>query len=65
MKVSYDPEVDIVRIRLTNTPVEESDEEKPGLIIDYDAEGNVVGIEVLNASRRVVNPRAMEYAISG
>jgi uncharacterized protein YuzE len=61
MKVTYDPEVDVLRIIFRNAPIEESDEDKPGVILDYDAEGNVVGLEVLNASRRVENPR--EYAL--
>jgi uncharacterized protein YuzE len=62
MKVTYDPEVDVLRIIFRNAPIEESDEDKPGVILDYDAEGNVVGLEVLNASRRVENPR--EYAVT-
>lgn len=63
MKVNYDPETDTLRIVLSSAPVEESDEEKPGMILDYDREGNVVGLEILTASQRVENPRAMEYAI--
>jgi uncharacterized protein YuzE len=62
MKVKYDQEVDVLRIELSNRPVEESDEEKPGLILDYDQEGNVVSIEILNASKRMENPRSLEYA---
>ena len=64
MKVTYDPEVDIVRILLSDSPIEESDEEKPGVIFDYDADGNVVGIEILDASARVENPRALEYTVT-
>ena len=64
MKVTYDPEVDVLRILLRDTPVEESDEDKPGVIIDYDKDGNVVGLEVLNASQRVENPRGVDYAVT-
>ena len=64
MKVTYDAEVDVLRIRLNSTPVEESDEEKPGVILDYDRDGNIVGIEVLNASKRIENPRKLEYAVA-
>jgi uncharacterized protein YuzE len=64
MKVKYDQEVDVLRIELSNRPVEESDEEKPGIILDYDKEGNVVSIEILNASRRMENPRSLEYAVA-
>jgi uncharacterized protein YuzE len=64
MKVTYDPEVDVLRIVLADTPVEESDEDKPGVILDYDLQGNLVGLEVLNASKRVANPRSVEYAVT-
>mgnify|MGYP001352513519 CR=1 FL=1 len=64
MKVTYDPEVDVLRILLRDVAVEESDEDKPGVILDYDRDGNIVGIEVLNASQRVENPRGVEYAVT-
>jgi uncharacterized protein YuzE len=63
MKISYDPEVDVLRVLFNARPIEESDEERPGLILDYDSDGNVVGIELLNASERVENP--FEYATKG
>jgi uncharacterized protein YuzE len=65
MKVTYDSETDILRILLNNNPIEESDEEKPGIILDYDEDGNIVGLEVLDASKRVENPKTVEYAITG
>jgi uncharacterized protein YuzE len=65
MKILYDPEVDVLRIVFNDLPVEESDEEKPGLILDYDKSGNIVGVEILDASKRVENPRALEYAVAG
>jgi uncharacterized protein YuzE len=65
MKILYDPEVDVLRIVFNDLPVEESDEEKPGLILDYDKNGNIVGVEILNASKLVENPRALEYAVAG
>ena len=64
MKVTYDPEVDVLRIVFRPGPIEESDEEKPGVILDYDRKGNIVGMEILNASKRVENPRAVEYAVT-
>lgn len=65
MKVFYDPEVDVLRILFSNHPIEESDEDKPGVIIDYDKDGNLVGFEVLEASKRIENPRVLEYAVAG
>ena len=63
MKVTYDPEVDVLRILFRDAPIDESDEAKPGIILDYDKDGNIVGLEVLNASKRVENPRGVEYAL--
>ena len=65
MKVTYDPEVDVLRILFSNTPIEESDEDKPGVILDYDKDGNIVGLEILDASKRMENPRVVEYAVAG
>jgi len=64
MKVTYDPETDILRIILNSHPIEESDEDKPRAILDCDRDGSIVGIEVLDASKRVENPRALEYAVT-
>ncbi len=64
MKVIYDPDVDVLRIFFRDAPIEESDEDKPGVILDYDKDGNMVGMEVLNASQRVENPRGVEYAVT-
>lgn len=64
MKVTYDPEVDVLRILLSHAPIEESDEDKPGIIIDYDKAGNMVGLEILDASTRMENPRSVEYAVT-
>jgi len=63
MKVKYDPEADVLSIELSDEPVEDSDESKPGIILDYGMSGNVVGIEVLDASTRMTNPRSVEYAL--
>ncbi len=65
MKITYDPEVDIPRIVFSDVAVEESDEEKPGVILDFDKNGNVVGLEILDASKRMENPRSVEYAVAG
>jgi len=63
MKVTYDPEVDVLHIVLSNAAIQETDENKPGVIIDYDKDGNLIGLEILEASMRVENPRALEYAV--
>lgn len=60
MKFGYDAETDTLRIVLSSAPIAESDEDKPGVILDYDADGNIVGIEVLQASKRTDNPSRIE-----
>ncbi len=64
MKVKYDKETDVLYIRLTNNSVAESDSEKPGIILDYDNEENIVGIEVLNASKKMERPLKVEYEVA-
>jgi uncharacterized protein YuzE len=54
VNIEYDAGADILRMIFKDAPIEESDEEQPGVIVDYDADGNVVGVEVLNASTRLV-----------
>lgn len=63
MKIDYDQASDILSMLFSSTPVEESDEVKPGVILDYDAAGNVVGIEILDASHRMENPSAVELSV--
>ncbi|HWV47206.1 MAG TPA: DUF2283 domain-containing protein [Nitrospira sp.] len=64
MKVKYDEEVDVLTIEFSDAQVEESDQDKPGIILDYDKDGNIVGMEILNASKRVQNPKSVEYAVA-
>ena len=64
MRVIYDPKTDTLTIILKDTPVSESDEEKPGLILDYDAAGEIISFEVLDASHRVTEPTVMTYTLA-
>ncbi len=64
MKVIYDRETDTMTVIFADTPVSESDEDKPGVILDYDALGNLVSVEILDASKRVKIPTAIEYHVS-
>lgn len=54
-RAEYIPEDDILRILWSETPIEESDEVEPGVILDYNFEGNVVGVELLDASKKIKN----------
>jgi len=64
MKVNYDKKVDVLRIILSERKIVESDEAKDGVILDYDEEGNVVGMEILNASKHAELPNACEFAVA-
>jgi len=64
MKVIYDRDTDSLTVIFAETPIAESDEDKPGIVLDYDAEGNLVSLEILDASRRVNVPGKIEYQVS-
>ncbi len=64
MKVIYDPEVDVLSVLLSDAPIAESDQDKAGVILDYDADGNIVSFEILDASKRTRNPLSVEYAVT-
>jgi uncharacterized protein YuzE len=53
MKLSYYPDTDSLYIDLLETPSVESREISEGVVLDYDAAGNVVGIDIDNASQKV------------
>jgi uncharacterized protein YuzE len=65
MKVSYDPRTDTLSVILRDgVAVAESDEDKPGVILDYDASGNLVSLEILDASQRVTDTRKVEFQLA-
>ena len=61
MKVKYDKEVDVLYITFSDKKIAESDEDKPGIILDFDQAGGIVGLEILNASKNMKNPAVVEY----
>jgi uncharacterized protein YuzE len=65
MKIHYDAHTDTLTVILREGPVVESDEDKPGVILDYDEAGNLLSIEVLDASHRVEEPRAVTLTSMG
>ena len=66
MKASYDSHTDTLSLLLkANAKVVESDEARPGVILDYDAEGNIVAIEILDASTRVTEADRVEFETIG
>ena len=66
MKASYYQKTDTLSFILKeDARVAESEEDKPGVILDYDERGDLVSIEILDASRRVTEARKMEFQIAG
>jgi uncharacterized protein YuzE len=62
MKVAYAPRTDTLTVILREgVAVAESDEDKPGIILDYDDSGNLVSLEILDASRKVTDARRVEF----
>ncbi len=62
MKVTYDPHTDSLSIFLKEgSKVAESEEDRAGVILDYDETGQLIAIEILDASKRVSDARRIEY----
>jgi len=51
MKTRYDPDADALYVRFSEAEIVESEEVSNGVILDFDAEGRIVAIEVLDASK--------------
>ena len=52
MKIEFDQEADALYIELASGDIDKTEEIKPGLILDYDINGNVLGVEMLYISKR-------------
>ena len=65
MKVTYDQSSDTLTLVFTDAPIVESDEDKPGVILDYDATGALVGLEILDASKRVTGVDEIQFKVAG
>ncbi len=63
MKLTVAHEADALYLRLDDSKIIESDEVSPGIVLDYDENNQVVGIEMLNLSKRTskLNTRALEF----
>ena len=65
MRLRYDKEVDALRITLTKNQIVDSNETTEGVIIDYDEQGEVVAIEILDVSDRVTDPSKFDLDMAG
>lgn len=66
MKITYDPEADALYIRLNEKPRRRGAQKvTPNVILDFDIDGNVQGIEILAASESVENPLEAVHVLLG
>ncbi len=65
MRLNYHPETDSLYIDLSEQPSADSREISEGVVLDYDAEGNLVGIDIDNASRKVQLDRLVLSPLPG
>jgi len=63
MKVIYDSTQDILRIIFKDAPVEDFSEDRSGVTLDYDADDQIVALEIRSASKLVDNPRSIDHAV--
>jgi len=60
MRVRVDHGADAVYLNLTDRPIMESEEVADGIIVDYDEQGRIVGVEILDASKRTDDPAVLK-----
>jgi uncharacterized protein YuzE len=65
MKIEFDQQADAMYIRLRAGTVAESNEVRSGAVFDFDAEGRVLGVEMLDVSQRTDNPRELAMELVG
>ena len=65
MKIECDPKADAMYIRLLAGQVAESDEVRSGIVLNFDIDGRVLDIEMLDVSLRTDNPRELAWELIG
>ena len=65
MKIQYEKETDTLTIVLREARVKESDELRPGVLVDFGYDGGVVGMEILEASKVVEKTGEIQFAVAG
>lgn len=64
MQVLFDPETDTLSVLVRQGVGAETDEPRPGIILDYDAGGSLLSIEILDASKHMPIPRQVDFEVS-
>jgi uncharacterized protein YuzE len=60
MRVRVDHAADAIYLNLTDRPIKDSAEVADGIVVDYDDAGRIVGIEILDASKRTDDPEVLK-----
>ncbi|MFZ4677577.1 MAG: DUF2283 domain-containing protein [Nodosilinea sp.] len=63
MQITYDPDRDILQIAFNTSEVGETAQISPNLILDYDDDGLLVGLELREASQRVDSPLSVTFTV--
>lgn len=63
MKVIFDPETDTLSLIFRDDRIAESDEVREGMIIDYNKDGKIVSMEILDASEQISDPQGIVYEL--
>ena len=61
MKLKLDEETDTLYLRLDDSAIVESEEVQPGVVLDFSVDNRVVGIEMLNISKRVEREKLLDF----
>jgi uncharacterized protein YuzE len=66
MRVTYNEKDDALYVRMDEAPIVESEEVQPGLIVDFNGEGQIIGIEVhgVKAKNPAVNPKSLQFEVA-
>lgn len=63
MNLVYDPKRDILQISFSSNSVEETTQIAPGIVLDYDEDGRIIGLELRKASQKIADPYAIAFRV--
>ncbi|MBD2461623.1 DUF2283 domain-containing protein [Oscillatoria sp. FACHB-1407] len=63
MKVIYDGATDVLQIIFRDVPIEDFSEDRSGVTIDYDADDNIIALEIRDASKMIEDPRSLKHIV--
>ncbi|MBU6443617.1 MAG: DUF2283 domain-containing protein [Alphaproteobacteria bacterium] len=63
MKVNFDQDTDALYVRFSDSEISETVEVRPGVMLDYDAKGRIVGLEILDATKNLADANLKQLAL--